>query len=620
MASSPLYVARAIAAGRRLAPWLAGPAVLMMRGDSVELAAPARCPGLLELLSIAAVRLVPTVRIGQVFGVLHIVVIVGALAAFAALVAHQTRSTAVALAVAIGVGLSPLFPATLAPPSAAAAFGVCASAALVYIGGARSGASRVAAFVLPCGVLIVAALLTPSWLYPATAIACVVGVAAWPDRGRARRYAIGIGSAAAVAVVSLAVLTVSVPNAIAFAIPDAGATRTLAACVAPVPSVAAAIDVTKTLTFWLGPFVLGLAALGAFVVAPAAGWRTSALIATVVAICVIVTSASAPPAVAVAPAAVLLWCLAGSGLKEVLARFSRRSLPQLVAALVLLLVPALSASRRVNEIRDDLVRPRGHEQQTLRQMTTLLNVVPGEATFVEEDATVDVLLRAAVFGGRRKLKPVAIVPRQPDVVERALAAHAVYAFPDAQQDLGLRGFVVEPIAVGQAGPGGETPHLDGVAAIAGRRVCRTMSDSWADVSGASGRIALNADSEAARGPVVLYLGGKRSGQPRPDGWPPRTLRGFRYFTFDQLDGRKSERLVAEARSFGLRGDEPVLDEPFVIRLILHRTPHAPRGLAAALGSPFPTGLAKLDAESTHTGRLTVCDAPAVRVSALPARE
>ena len=104
------------------------------------------------------------------FSVLHIVVVIGALAAFAGLVALQTRSTAVALAVAIGVGMGPLFPAALAPPEGAAAFGICAAAALVYIGCARHGTSHVASLVLPCGVPTIAALIAPPFLLPAAAI------------------------------------------------------------------------------------------------------------------------------------------------------------------------------------------------------------------------------------------------------------------------------------------------------------------------------------------------------------------------------------------------------------------------------------------------------------------
>ena len=91
-------------------------------------------------------------------------------------------------------------------------------------------------------------------------------------------------------------------------------------------------------------------------------------------------------------------------------------------------------------------------------------------------------------------------------------------------------------------------------------------------------------------------------------------------TFDQIAGHQSERLLAEARDAGLHADDPVLADPFVIRLTLHRTPRAPRGLAAALGAPFPRGVARLEPDATHTGTLIVCDAPPIVITPLPSRE
>src|SRR6185369_5915954 len=85
-------------------------------------------------------------------------------------------------------------------------------------------------------------------------------------------------------------------------------------------------------------------------------------------------------------------------------------------------------------------------------------------------------------------------------------------------------------------------------------------------------IALSADSLAARGPAVILLGGKTAGTPQPDGWPPRTMRGFGFFTFDQQTAAGTERLAAEARATGLPPNHPLLDQPFVLRLNLHRTP------------------------------------------------
>ena len=117
--------------------------------------------------------------------------------------------------------------------------------------------------------------------------------------------------------------------------------------------------------------------------------------------------------------------------------------------------------------------------------------------------------------------------------------------------------------------------------------------------------------------MVLYLGGAASAEPRPDAWPPRTGRGFSFFVFDQLSGTRSNRLRAEARDAGLTLEHPVLAEPFVIRLILHRTPRAPLALAVTLGASFPIGAAKLQRGAADVGHLTVCDAPAIPISALP---
>ena len=125
-----------------------------------------------------------------------------------------------------------------------------------------------------------------------------------------------------------------------------------------------------------------------------------------------------------------------------------------------------------------------------------------------------------------------------------------------------------------------------------------------------------ADSETARGPMTIYLGGAMAAQPLPDGWPPRTTRGFVFGVFDQRDGKRSDRLTAEARTVGLPIGHAALAEPFVVRLTLHRTPRAPLALAVALGASFPFGVARLEQDSADRGQLTVCDAPRVEIRPL----
>ena len=105
-------------------------------------------------------------------------------------------------------------------------------------------------------------------------------------------------------------------------------------------------------------------------------------------------------------------------------------------------------------------------------------------------------------------------------------------------------------------------------------------------------------------------------QPMPDGWPPRTTRGFVFGLFDQRDGKRSDRLRAEARGLGLTPEHAALAEPFVVRLTLHRTPRAPLALAVALGASFPFGVARLEPGAADDGQLTVCDAPPVEIRPL----
>jgi hypothetical protein len=189
----------------------------------------------------------------------------------------------------------------------------------------------------------------------------------------------------------------------------------------------------------------------------------------------------------------------------------------------------------------------------------------------------------------------------------------VYAFPWRQEEFSLRGFVVDALSPLRGGANG-TSVLEGVAAITGRRRCQAVGPAWTDFSGASDRIALSADSVVARGPAVILLGGKAAGDPQPDGWSPRTVRGFAFFRFDQLTPAGTDRLIAEARATGLPSNHPLLDQPFVVRLNLHRTPRAPLVLPVVLGGSFPVGATRLAPDAANVGHLTVCDAPAIAVS------
>ncbi len=604
-----LSAARLTAAGRLVIPWLVGPAALMMRDRGVELTGPTPCPGLLEITSIAALRLHPDLPIGPIFDVMHAAVFVAAIAALVALVDRSTRSRAIPAAIGLAVALSPLFGSTLSPPWDAAAFGACAAAALLVSSAfARGSRSARAGVVLVTIAFLACALLVPPWLAVAAAGAAVAGAVVWPRPNQ--RWIAGAAAAAVLLLIVPAMLNLSRPGVLAGPTPWRG----LMSCALPRPSAARALTAIRTLGWWLGPFALGLAALGAVAATQWAGARRAAVPAAAALVCVaLAAGAEMNAAVSAAPLAVALWWLAALGLDALVTAIGAGPARAVATAVILLLLPALEASRRMTETRDDRVAPRGHASQTLRRTTTRLDLVAQDAAFVQEDATVDILFRAAVFGGRRRGKPVVVVAPRADVVARALTGRTVYAFPWRQADLSLRGFFVEPLAAG----GPASAALEGLATIAGTPHCDTVGATWGAVTASSGRIGVAADSDAAVGPVVMFFGGATPGGAIPDGWPGRTLRGFHARTFDRRQAEDAARLQAEARDAALAPDHPVLTQPAVVRLTLHRTPRAPRAFAVILGAPFPVGAGKLEQGDAASGHFTVCDAPPVAITALP---
>ena len=603
--------ARLIAAGRRAVPWLVGAAALTLRGPSLELTSPSPCPGLLELTSIASLRLNLDLPVATVIEALQSSVVVSAIAAFVALVARSTRNMAVSAAIGVAVALSPLFGRALSPPWEVAAFGACAIAALVLSSALATGRrSSRAVVVAGAAAFLLAALLVPPWLAVAAIGAAVVAAAGWP--GGNHRTLAAIAAAAAVLLIVLPVLSLSRPDVLA----GTASWRGLMACALPRPSPASTLAAIGTLGWWLGPLAFGLAALGAIAQARSidarrAVWTALAALAGTA----LAAGAHLTAQVAVAPLAAALWWLAAIGLDTFVTAAGRGAAGWAVAAVLLLLLPALENSRRVNEPRDDRVLSRGHESQTLRRMTATLDLVAQDATFVEEDATVDMLLRAAVFRGRRRGKPVSAVAPEPEAIARLLGRRTVYAFPRRQADLSLRGLVVEPADAETAG----AAALEGLAVITGTRRCDAVGAAWGGVSSASGRIGVVADGDATIGPVLMYFGGAIPSGAIPDGWPLRTLRGFHARTFDRRDPADATRLQAEARDEGLTQDHPVLTEPAVVRLTLHRTPRAPLASAVALGAPFPIGAARFEQGTAAVGRFIVCDSPPLRISPLPRR-
>jgi hypothetical protein len=607
----PPVHARSMAVARRAFPWLVGVAVLALQERSLELVAPSSCPGVLELTAILTAIVRPDVTLGTLLAVLRVAAVVGAVSAFVALAARVTGSLPAAAATGLAVGLGPLFPFTLAPPSEAAAFAVCAAAGLLVSRRLAITPARLPPVALP-GVLLLAALIVPRWTIFAAVGAGATALAVAPPHRRITRASLALGSTAAVGGIALAVLSLVRPDAL----PRAPDGHQMASCLAlgSVAGIGAPTsDLASGLGFLLGPVVIALAVLGLYVEAWKAGRRV-ALVSLIVIL-------SSLPALAVpgetrvlaAPLLVALWLLAAAGLREALAASGRGRWSRLPAAGLLLLVPVLQVAHRQGEERDDQVRPIGHARATLGQMRTVLNVVPTHAVFVEEDASFDLLLRAAVFGGRRAAKPFSVVPKERDAVRSAFGEGPVYAFPRGQQDLSSLGFVVRPAPVWRLEDDGSREAIGGLGVVTGVRPCHVLTREWVAVGDAltDGRIALVADTESARGPVILYLGGARATHAAPDGWPARTLRGFHTAAFDQRTGDRSVRLAHEAAKSGLPDTQPVLAAPFVMQLELWRTPRAPLALPVVLGAPFTVGVGKLERDTPPAGTLQLCDAPAV---------
>jgi hypothetical protein len=609
---------RTITLGHRVLPWAVGAAVLILRGRSLELVPPSPCPGVLELVSIAAVTTWPDLTTGALFGTLHAVTLVIGVAAFVALAARATSNICVAAATGLAVGLGPFFPATLAPPWEAAAFAVCAAGGLVMTRRPDRPARQSCSFALRVsGLALLAALIVPPWTALAAMVAGVILAPALPWSGRAGRGLAAFLWAAGIALLVLAVLNWVRPDALSGSL----AWRSPEACVVPwptAPPVSRGADIVRVFGWIVGPLALALAVLGAAAQVRPAGRRRAVTIAVIGLACLALTATGATdPRITLAPWVVGLWWFVAAGLRKTLDVAGRGTAARVVGVFLLLLLPTLEGVRRAADDRDNEVRPHGHENATLRQVDAMLDIVPAGAAFAEEDASLDVLLRGSALTGRYASKGIKVVPLRFETIGFARRTGPVYAFPRGRKDLEDRGFITEPVPVRRRRGNDVRERIDGLSIIVGTRRCRMAQNGWVDVGDAlvNGRITLVAGSEAARGPVVLYLGGSTAAvPPSPDGWPTMAAPGFVIATFDQRTSSGTSALAADARSFGLPLEHPVLAAPFVVRMELGRTPRAPFALPVLLGASYQVGVTKLERDGMRTGDIMVCDAPPIGIA------
>jgi hypothetical protein len=591
---------RARRIGRHALLWLAGPVVLVAHDRAAALAAPTHCAAALDLLAMAILRRWPELSVGQFLAVLQPIIVVLALGLLAECCDRATRALPVALTIAVMFGVSPPMIPYLALPAAALATGVFAAAALAIrrlFTDARAGRREVACAV---AALAAGAAVVPSWTLACAAAAFAVAWWGGPPTGRRGfRIAVAIAMAALVTAAPLAILQVTHMPAIG----DRGPWYACAVPTAALDSVWRS-DTVPALLWMFGPIALTLTALGFAVSLSRAAAGVLAAMGFV--ILATVSASAAQTEVALAPVIVATWCAAAVGLREVVGMMRRARHGWIAVALLLCGLPVLELARVRAEERDDRLRPYSHERASLAAVTSLLNLVPSESLLVEEDASVDLLLRAAVVGGRRSSKPFAVVPSDRDSVTRALSTGTVWAFPSGQERLSLRGFAIEQSS---------DQRIHGLARVVSARACRQVGASLVDLSaeGMSGRITVVAARESDKGPVVLYFGGSTDYEPGPDDWSPRVRTGFAINVFDRRSPANRPLLDAELKDTPL-SHQPVAAMPFVAHIVVKRTPRSPLELPIVLGPPRPIGAGRLAEEASTTDRISVCDAPAIHVS------
>ena len=595
---SPTDRARRI--GRHALLWLAGPVVLIVHDRTAALAAPTRCAAAFDLLAIAILRRWPELSVGQFLAGLQPVIVVLALGLLAEYCDRATRALPVALTIAVMFGVSPPMASYLALPTAALATGVCAAAALAIRRLVTDTRAGLAEFACAVAALAAGAVLVPSWT-----VACTVAVLAaigWRS-ARAARDRFHIAGA-----IAITALVVAAPLAILSVthMPAIGDRGSWYGCTIPTAALDSVwrSETVSALLWMIGPIAVALAALGLAVALS----HAAAYVIAAVGIIILATlpASAARLEVALAPVIVAAWCAAAVGLHEIVTMMRRARQGWIAVTLLLCGLPGLELARVRADERDDRVRPHSQERASLAAVTSLLNLVPSGSLLVEEDASIDLLLRAAVIGGRRSSKPFAVVPSDHDSVARALETATVWAFPSGQHRLSLRGFAIEDRS---------DQRMHGLARVASARACRELGASLVDLSaeGAHGRIAVVATHELDNGPVVLYFGGATGYEPGPDDWPPRVRTGFAVTVFDRRSPANLTLPEAELNDTPLR-QQPIAAMPFIARIVVKRTPRSPLELPIVLGPPSPIGLGRLAADASTTDRISVCDAPPIRVS------
>jgi hypothetical protein len=279
-----------------------------------------------------------------------------------------------------------------------------------------------------------------------------------------------------------------------------------------------------------------------------------------------------------APLIVGVWLLAGAGIAEALAGSSKQ-VSRTAGVAVAVILAAIHLAPRIDPPPSAAERPArlGHASLTRQAFQTLVYELPSGSSLVDEDATTAVLLRSLSGKLERSRKSLSIVGRTPEDVASAKRVSRVFALPRTQTELQDRGVRFADV----------NPPIPALAEIADVIPCETLTTGWRSIPTAAGavRLAFVADSDAARGPIVIYTGAPAAIDASAVAWPPLAMRGFYTRSYDRAQPERKQGLADEVANDEAPTGDPAVNTAFVARTELWRVPGAPRVLTFALSSP-----------------------------------
>jgi hypothetical protein len=583
--------------------WLAGALAaglaLLWRTQPSLVAPPDACPGLLHLASAALLRARPGLTIGQLATWLDtgasVALAVSAVAACTALGVSLLPAVAVAGALTTTVIFAPV----LNVPAASFAAACTALGLASYVqcrGDSLAAPARL--LVLSCVAIALAAMTAPP-LAPALAVLAAALVSMDGRMPRVRRTLVACVAAAAI-LLGAWIVSFAVP-------PSDGARDWWQAARCSLPGSRA------TAVGWLlpshalsaaSPLAVALALL-ALLSRTGAYWRAS--IPWAIATVALLALARASADLAAAPLVLVGWLLAARGLEAMLARVTGWK-RWAVGMCLIVALPWLQASRAwVSSVITPGTPSAGHERWSLDDLQHLTALLPPDAAIVREDAGFD-LLRRAQGPAARRVKPVPLVPRQPEEVARASAVRHVFLLPIAQADLDLRGVAWKPASLWMPGGGASHSLLGSVAQVESVHACHVLGPTWIDVTAAAAHalVTLVATRDDARSRVLLVAGGTAL-DPGPVGWPAFATDAFSLHTLVHPVRGGTDTVVAKLRADGAPG-AAFVGTPYVVRLELWRPGPAPLALRVRLGGSVSIAWARLEEPVPEGSSLMLCPA------------